>query len=113
MFEKEKDLKNEAYFFIIANGMSKDFSRWANSRHAQGKAIGTAHAECLEFMMSEPQPMSDPRPASDGGLIETLKSCNETQRQLIQLQEEKITRLTELLADKEAKNDTKRNLSPI
>lgn len=125
-FEQEKDLKNEAYFFIIESGNFDNFKKWIDSRRQDGLTAATAHAETICFLsgtketirltVTDPdkwekvqamskstkshqpptQPTSKPDPKDE--LIETLQDCNATQRQLIQLQEGKITRLTELLA---------------
>ena len=109
-FEQEKDLKNEAYFFIIESGNFGNFKNWVYDRHENGLTAATAHKECLMYfsaaIASQPtptashqpptQPTSKPDPKDE--LIETLQDFNATQRQLIQLQEGKITRLTELLA---------------
>ena len=153
-YQREKDLKNEAYFFIIESGNFDNFKNWVYDRHADGLTAATAHKECLMFLggvketvkltvtdpdrwakvqamvkamkegkhptnnevlkafFEERAQESDPHTASHqptptppaskpdpkDELIETLQGCNATQRKLIQLQEEKITRLTELLA---------------
>lgn len=121
-FEQEKDLKNEAYFFIIESGNFDNFKKWIDNRRQDGLTAATAHAETICFLsgaketirltvtdpdkwekaqrMKAEQSQPNNEPAPD--LVATLKDCNATQRRLIQLQEERITRLTELLAKKEA-----------
>lgn len=49
-FEKEKDLKNEAYFFIIQSGNLKNFKKWVDDRRDDGLTEKTAHDELLLFL---------------------------------------------------------------
>lgn len=138
-YQREKDLKNEAYFFIIESGNFDNFKNWVYDRRADGLTAATAHKECLMFLggvketvkltVTDPdrwakvQAMAkamkegkhptnnevlkaffeerakeatrhtpSPHTAQDE-LIATLKDCNETQRQLINLQAEKIASL--------------------
>jgi len=57
-YQKEMDLKNEAYFFIIESGNFDNFKNWVYDRHADGLTAATAHKECLMFL---------------GGVKETVK----------------------------------------
>lgn len=110
-YQREKDLKNEAYFFIIESGNFDNFKNWVYDRHENGLTAATAHKECLMYFSAAIESQPDPtashqptptppasQPDPKDELIETLRGCNATQRKLIQLQEERITRLTELLA---------------
>ena len=100
-FEQEKDLKNEAYFFIIESGNFDNFKKWIDNRRNNGQTAATAHKECVFAILKtatatdgdQPTP-NQPHPISETTLIETLKDCNATQRRLIQLQAEKIESLT-------------------
>lgn len=141
-YQKEKDLKNEAYFFIIESGNFDNFDnfkKWIDNRRQDGLTAATAHAECICFLSGAKQTIrltvTDPdrwekvqamakamkegkqptnnevlkalfeerakeatrhtaRPhTTQEELIASLKDCNETQRQLINLQAEKIASL--------------------
>lgn len=48
--EKEMDLKNEAYFFIIQSGNLKNFKKWVVDRRDYGLTEKTAHDELLLFL---------------------------------------------------------------
>lgn len=49
-FEQEKDLKNEAYFFIIESGNFDNFKKWIDNRRQDGLTAATAHAETICFL---------------------------------------------------------------
>lgn len=160
--EKEMDLKNEAYFFIIQSGNLKNFKKWVDDRRDDGLTEKTAHDELLLFLCQAKETIrltvTDPerwekvkamskgtknhQPQSDeysqrtnneylkaffehhneearhknfksstekDELIKTLLDCNKTQRELLQLQEGRITRLIEMLSkamDKSATSET-------
>lgn len=107
-FEEEKNLKNEAYFFIIESGNFDNFKNWIKDRRGNGQTAATAHKDCLLYLsgkngmkQAKAQQQTSQQKEKDE-LIETLRNANQTQRKLINLQEERITQLTELLAVKMA-----------
>lgn len=57
-FEKEKDLKNEAYFFILESGNLDNFKNWVTDRRQDGLTPATAHDEILLFLSGPKQTIS-------------------------------------------------------
>lgn len=46
-FEIEKNAKNEAYYFILSNGLFKEFAEFCKNYHSNDH-----HKDCLEFLLS-------------------------------------------------------------
>lgn len=46
-FEIEKNAKNEAYYFILSNGLFKEFAEFCKNYHSSDP-----HKDCLELLLS-------------------------------------------------------------
>lgn len=46
-FEIEKNAKNEAYYFILSNGLLEAFAEFCKTYHSSDP-----HKDCLEFLLS-------------------------------------------------------------
>jgi hypothetical protein len=46
-FEKEKNAKNEAYFFILSHNLLNEFAEFCNNYHSDDP-----HKDCMEFLLS-------------------------------------------------------------
>lgn len=58
-FEKERDIKNENYLFILDKGHFDEYKKWFYERHTSGKTEKTAHDECVRRLLNATVVCSD------------------------------------------------------